>query len=334
MSYFIKQIDKSATDNKELYFNAKLDSLNIQERYSSLWMDAKLGIYSNANLPNFAYTLSFYSDVVNIDNINLKFDQRKEMKKNNKFICYYDTYQFSININLTNWSKYNEYLLETNLRCNLIPIFDQNIVKQFSVSVTTETLQKFIYDINQQKIVFDFNYANCFEVIDDLINIDKINDNPQYYIHCNIEDNYGINPLNYLLSMYCNFYEIDVLASEMKLIMNYHNKINEQTIKISQQKLTKNNSYLKLDHYYEFNTYTNNFEIININGSGIFSNVELALFIQLELNIRVNQITRKLILNSNINFLKNSIDKFKYSIKSNELDKNFFWTYEVNNYEN
>lgn len=326
-TYYIKPLSPYSVNGNE-FFDSNIKKIKFKEENNNLWVNGELEIHNHANLPNFSYFLRVNSTLANLDNINLSFCNRFEKERNKYFI---DTYQFSFMINLNSWSQFNNYLNNENFAFELIPIFNQNVIKDFHIDVSTEDLQSFIYEMNHSIHKININYSNCYRLTNSnrVISFDNFDDNNKIWILNNkIED----NVLKHALIFDEGKQHIKIKNIKANIIYtNSESKTNSHAIDLNINR-SKTLVYLDFDSKYVYNQTNNTFDKKIADDFGLFCNEKLALKLNIELDLEISSLSRKIIYEHDFNFCSDNTETSIKKIDINYFDTCFDYDKELKNY--
>ncbi|MGL4947788.1 MAG: hypothetical protein ACRC42_00145 [Mycoplasma sp.] len=327
-NYYINYIDENK-DPKLAELNLK--EINISDGYHTLWIQGKYLIKTNAKLPNYSFYLDVRNDFGEILNIPLHYvkNLEKVYKNNTNTIWYYiDEYEFNFNFNLKEASLFNEYISYLEIKFEFLPMFNQIVVDDFNVDVTTEKLQGFVSDINKSKEIKYIDYKNAYNLKKGTNHIyfNEMNDKKQNYLPIDFFLNEASKAYTEVLRFNGINKQLNILSGKIRLIYLNNSKSIPIDLEIK-PKLIYNPVYsININEHV---IYDKEIDDIKINHNsknikGIYMPIDSTIKIEFEIKVEYERMLR---------ILKGNELLYFSSKNNNELIKKINYTNEKNTLE-
>lgn len=285
------------------YINFQLNDFKIYERYDNLWVKGNILISSNSFLPNFSFYLDIDSEFAYNEQVYLNYvkttDEYKDSK--GKMIMKVDLYDFNFRINLKSSSFFNEWISYTNINFNIIPLFNQKVIRDFNINVKEDVLFNFINEINNSKILIQKKYWNYNEINPDIrkiiLPINPLNNSEINHltIKNHVLDNKPI--IDCLSTISSNNTYINVKELELSMYYDFLNVKEPKKIELISKNFESETKELNVgfNSYYEYDKFSKTFKQKQNYINGIYSDSEVDVFFYYKIKLSINEMNRILV---------------------------------------
>lgn len=156
------------------------------------------------------------SEIGEFNNVPLYLTKTIQTKLNSDNTTAYtiDEYQFNFSFNFAQSSQFSETLKYREFGFNISPMFNQNVIKDFSVEANTKDIQELIKEMNLNQNVKTVIYANNMDIVtgQNLLKLNSMNSQQQQ----SLLEVYVYPPQN--SRPYVNLVEFKALTSSFNLL--------------------------------------------------------------------------------------------------------------------
>ncbi|MGL4950287.1 MAG: hypothetical protein ACRC4M_00375 [Mycoplasma sp.] len=332
--YYISNIQKIDSEDKtKNYIDLKLNELKIDDGYHTLWVEGKYLIKSNSVLPNYSFFLDVRTDFGEVLNVPLYFNKQVEkvMIPNSSTIRYMvDEYSFNFNLNLKNSSLFTEYIKNYKLKFEFIPMFNQEVINDFNIKVSTQNLQSFISDVNTSRDNRYVNYSNSFTISQGSNHLDfsVSPEDVQDMILVTVDKYDSTKPYLEMLRFNQLKSKLNIISGNVTLTLLDNLQSKPIDLEIKPKYVETFSHSLMLDEYVRYNPTTNDISISYENGlKGLYIPKDARVKIKLDLKIEYNRKLRTIVMDENITFNSGVVNSILGKIKQKPTGTNMEGAY-------